>query len=129
MNEATIKRRMVKSIQEAMGYARRIEDQFGVGIMDTILIPVGLPVFFAEVKIIRGPTFGPTPRQFEELRRVKFAATPNDHAIPIMIGWRDNTYYFHPPAENIDPRDCFSVTTTEMSFNDQLCQYWYSTRK
>src|SRR4249920_1004887 len=114
---------MIKSIKEAGGYARRIEDQYAVGMVDTILIPRGLPAFLAEVKVVKGPTFGPTPRQFEELCRIGKAADDNGHVIPIMIGYREGVYYFHEPASTIHCQDCFSITTSDWTFDAQLVQY------
>ena len=128
-NEADVKRKMVQSMKDHRGYGRRIEDQYGVGIFDLILIPYSLPVFMAEVKIIKGAAFGPTPRQEEELRRIKEVGSYNGHVIPVMIGYRDGVYYFHAPQDVIYPNDCFSVTTSDMSFHDQLVQYYHSRRK
>ena len=126
--ESTIKREMITAMKENGGYGRRIEDQYGVGIYDTILIPFGLPVFMAEVKIVRGATFGPTERQLIELVRVKEAANSGGHVIPIVIGWKDGVYYFSKPMSIIHPRDCFSVTTGPMNFHNQLVQYYHSRR-
>ena len=128
MTESAIKRKMIASIKEAGGYARRIEDQYAVGMVDTILIPRGLPVFMAEVKKIHGSAFGPTPRQLEELRRIKEADYGMGHVIPIMIGHKDDTYYFHAPANVIKCSDCFSVTTSKWAFVAQLVQYYHSGR-
>lgn len=125
-SEADIKRAMIKSIKELGGYARRIEDQYAVGILDTLLIPVGLPVFLAEVKRIKGESFGPTPRQKIEMDRVIAAANKRGHVIPILIGWKDGVYYFHKPADVVKCCDCFSVTTSDMPFHQQLVQYYYS---
>lgn len=125
-SESEVKRRMITSMKESGGYGRRIEDQYAVGVFDTILIPRGLPVFMAEVKIIRGTSFGPTERQLIELNRVKEAAADSGHVIPIMIGYKEGVHYFHEPAELIHTQDCFSVTTSDKSFNDQLRQYYFS---
>jgi hypothetical protein len=119
---------MVKSVKEAGGYARRIEDQFGVGVFDLILIPFGLPVFMTEVKMIRGPTFGPTLRQYVELERVRYVGHPSGHVMPLLIGYKNGTYYFSKLREAIKPEDCFSVTTSDMSFHDQLVQFYNSVR-
>jgi len=127
--ESDIKRKMVRSMREANGYARRIEDQYGVGIMDMILIPVGLPAYFAEVKVIRSTTFGPTLRQHVELERIREVGHSSGHVVPLMIGWRNDVYYFHPPQLVIRPEECFSVTTSTISFHDQLVQYHHSRRK
>ncbi len=125
MNEADVKRKIVKSVQKHGGYARRFEDQFAVGILDTILIPRGLPVFMAEVKMIRGSTFSPTPRQYVELIRVKNAAYNGGHVIPVMIGYKDGNYYFHELEEVIHQSNCFSITTTQVEFHDQLVKYYH----
>ena len=129
MNEADVKRIMAKSMKEHGGYARRIEDQYAVGVMDMILIPLDLPVFMAEVKIVRGQTFGPTARQLLELERIRTVAFKAGHVIPVMIGFKDATYYFHEPKQIIDCRECFSVTSLQMNFHDQLVQYYHSRRK
>lgn len=129
VNEADVKRAIVKSMVQSGGYGRRVEDQYGVGIFDLILIPHGLPVFMAEVKMIRGTIFSPTPRQHVELGRIQRVASDKGHVIPLMIGWRNKTFYFSPPKNIIRYDECFSVTTSEMSFHDQLVQYYHSTRK
>jgi len=70
MDESDFKTRIAAKLRKEGGYGRRIEDKFGVGIYDLILIPAGGPVFFTEAKIIRSPSWGATPRQAEELRRI-----------------------------------------------------------
>jgi hypothetical protein len=127
-NEATVKRDIVADMKENGGYARRIEDQFGVGIYDLILIPRGLPVFMAEVKVIRGDSFGPTERQRIELLRIQEVAHHKGHVIPLMIGWKEGVYYFSEPKTSIKRTDCFSVTTGSMKFYDQLVQFYHSRR-
>lgn len=128
MNEATVKRHMAKSITENGGYARRFEDQFAVGVFDMILIPKGLPIFFSEVKVIRANFFGPTPRQYIELLRISEVAANGGHVIPVVIGWKDGIYYFHPPQIKIDREDCFH-TTDGKSFHDQLVRYYKSIKE
>lgn len=128
MLEADVKRRIVKDMQMGKGYARRIEDQYAVGTYDMILIPFGLPVFMAEVKIIRDNVFGPTPRQQVELARITGVAADAGHVIPVMIGYKEGTYYFHKPVVKVHREDCFSVTTTDIPFHKQLVLYYYSLR-
>lgn len=126
-SESDVKREMVDAIKKYGGYARRIEDQYAVGVFDILLIPVGMPCFMAEVKVIRGQSFGPTDRQWIELDRVKKADNGAGHSISIMIGWKEGVYYFHPPAKSIDCRDCFSITDgTARDFNQQLKQFYYA---
>lgn len=128
-SESSVKRMMIQSMKENGGYGRRIEDSYGVGIFDTILIPKELPVFLAEVKIIRGNSFGPTERQLVELSRIDKVSGMTGHVIPVMIGWKEGTFYFHSPAEIIKCSDCFSVTTSDMEFCNQLVQYYHSIRR
>ena len=128
MNESELKTKMVKNVKDNGGYGRRIEDQFAVGILDTLLVPRGLPVFMAEVKIIRGVSFGPTPRQYIEMMRVVEAAYKGGHVIPVLIGWKNDTFYFHEPIQTVKATDCFSITTTNVNFHDQLVKYYYYRR-
>lgn len=124
-SESDIKRSIVKDMQAHGGYARRIEDQFAVGTYDMILIPYDLPVFMAEVKKIKNNSFEPTERQFVELVRVANVGAINRHVIPVVIGWDSGNYYFHKPAHNIRKQDCFSVTTSNLPFYNQLEKYYY----
>jgi len=124
--EAEIKRRIVRDMHASGHYARRIEDQFAVGTFDMILIPLAMPVFMAEIKMIREHIFGPTPRQQIELARIHDAAGNAGHVIPVMIGWKDGVYYFHRPVARIHRTDCFSVTTSDIPFHKQLIQYYFS---
>ena len=126
--EADIKRSIVKSMHEGGGYARRIEDQFAVGMCDMLLIPKGLPVFAAEIKRVRDNVFGPTPRQLIELHRIRDVADRGGHIIPVMIGWHEGVYYFHSPKVKINRAECFSITTSDIPFYKQLTQYYYSIR-
>jgi hypothetical protein len=120
---------MIQSMKDNGGYGRRIEDQYAVGVFDTLLIPKGMPVFTAEVKIVRGDTFGPTERQYIELMRVRDAAANSGHVIPLMIGFREGVFFFHKPQHTIKTHDCFSVTTSDMSFYHQLVQFYLSQRE
>ena len=131
MNESDVKRNMVKNVKASGGYARRIEDQYAVGMVDMVIIPRGLPVFMAEVKIVRDGVFGPTPRQFVELMGIHQAAEEGGHVIPVMIGYKVETevFYFHKPQVVIACADSFSVTTGDMGFYDQLIQYYHSRRR
>jgi hypothetical protein len=68
--EAYYKGEIVKAIQAAGGYARRIEDQFAVGIPDLLLkLPV-TEMTLAEVKRFNGNFFALSPRQYVEGQRI-----------------------------------------------------------
>lgn len=125
-SESKYKTEMVKSVQRFGGYARRIEDQYAVGTLDCMFVLPRCPVLFAEVKKVKDNVFGPTPRQFVEMERVAASQTgPITHAIPILIGVKDNLYYFHEIAEKVHVRDCFSVTSFDMEFADQLNLFYH----
>jgi len=126
MNEADVKRKIIRSMKENGGYGRRLEDQFAVGLYDLLLIPKGLPVFTAEVKVFKDNLFGPTPRQLVELMDVRDVAANAGHVIPLMIGYKNGVFYFHKAAASIHYKNCFSVTTSEMNFHDQLVQYYHA---
>ena len=128
MNESTVKTAIVASIRASGGYARRIEDRHAVGILDTILVPKGYPVFFAEVKMIKGLTFRPTDRQYIEMRRIN-EVSGGIHMFAILIGYKDGVYYFHEATNHAEVSDCFSVTTSEMDFPRQLIQFYHSRLK
>jgi hypothetical protein len=128
MRESEVKTGMVMSIKKEGGYARRLEDRYGLGIPDCIFVPKSCPVmFFAEVKIVSGFKFGPTPRQYVELTRINEAKNPS--VFGIMIGWKNKVIYFHETARMIELRDCFSVTSTNMPFSQQLTQFYFARLK
>lgn len=125
VKEGELKTKMVKNVRSYGGYARRFEDRYAVGLPDTIFIPISIPVIFAEVKIVDGFKFAPSARQYVELERIN---EHNPRAYGILIGWKD-AYYFSENKSHTDIRDCFSVTTRNMSFHDQLVQFYYGRLK
>lgn len=123
MSESTEKTKMVKLIKARGGYGRRVEDQYAVGTLDTIFIPIGGPTFFAEVKLVKHQSFGPTERQWVEMGRIDACAAP--FCFPIMIGVKGGFYYFHEFGPKvIQLNQCFSVTTSDMHFHDQLVAFY-----
>ena len=102
MNESGVKSAIVKAIRDEGGYARRIEDQFSVGMPDLVLIPNRCPVVWAEVKLVSGRTFHPTQRQLIELHRLY----RSPYSIPIMIGWKAGTHYISPPKITARLEEC-----------------------
>lgn len=102
ISEADVKRGIVKAFKDRGHYARRIEDSFSVGFPDLVLIPKNYPVFFTEVKLIRGNKFGPTPRQYVEMSRLAISK----YAVPTLLGWKDGVHYLTLHCEQADWRDC-----------------------
>lgn len=120
MLESNVKRKIVKEVKAAGGYARRLEDRFAVGLPDMMIIFPGSPVFFAEVKIIEGRIFRPSPRQLIELQRIGISYSTE----PIVIGYADGTYYFSEPKETIYGSDCIYTMPGE-TFSQTL-KRWYN---
>lgn len=88
--ESQLKTQLVKQCRERGWYARRIEDQYAVGVLDVIIVPTGYPTLFVEGKVTDGLKFAPTDRQFIEGRRVIEA---HGLAVPILVGWRQEVMY------------------------------------
>jgi len=89
--ESDLKTKLVKQCKDLGWYARRIEDQFAVGTLDTIIVPSGNnPVLFVEGKVTDGLKFGPTERQYIEGERIRDA---NGYAKPVLVGWRSTVMY------------------------------------
>lgn len=103
ISEATVKVAIVNAIRKEGGYARRIEDKFTVGMPDLVLIPLGCPVVWVEVKLTKGNQFAPSPRQFIEL--VKLDRPP--HSMSLVMAWKESRLYVSIPKETVYLEDCF----------------------
>ena len=88
--ESTLKTELVKQCKAMGWYARRIEDGYGVGILDIIIVPTGFPTLFVEGKVTDGLKFAPSERQYVEGLRVIEA---HGIAVPILVGWRNQIMY------------------------------------
>lgn len=119
-NEADVKRAVVKEFKSRGHYARRIEDAYSVGFPDLILIPKGYPVFFTEAKIIRGSSFGPSPRQFIEMGRMAISK----HSVPTLLGWEDGVHYLHYYAQKVQIVSCVQQHQGE-SLPDFFKRYYH----
>lgn len=107
LSEADYKRKLVADINRLPneeGRARRLEDRYGVGVLDLIIKLPGVPTFWAEGKVIKHNAFGPTTIQFEEGQRWLAAGMR-----VILIGWHHGAIYLSPWKEEADRRDCFGA--------------------
>jgi hypothetical protein len=98
--ESTFKTWLAGRLRDEGAYARRLEDQYAVGIPDMLIILPGGPVIFAEVKLIkRGKAWGPSIRQKIELDRISSMKA----AISIMIAYDpvNNDIHLDRVAENL----------------------------
>jgi hypothetical protein len=114
MSESFVKRNIVKTVRAEGGYARRIEDQFSVGMPDLVLIPLGCPVIWAEVKLVPGNTFGPTPRQLIELTKLHHPP----YSLSIMIGSKNGVLYLSRPQAKIKLEGC--IVQQQESISDLI---------
>lgn len=89
-HETELKTELVRQCRKLGWYARRIEDQYAVGILDIIIVPPNHFTLFVEAKITDGLKFAPTPRQYVEgLEIIKASGC----AFPVIIGWRQEIMY------------------------------------
>lgn len=119
--ESEYKKDMVREVRAEGGYGRRIEDQYAVGILDTVLKLPDLPVIFAEVKRFTNNIFKPRPRQHVEMIDINAAG-----GVSVLIGVRVGTkrpYYFHRETEVAHVDNCVVQQDGE-SFCDAL-RRWY----
>ena len=72
--ESDYKLRLVRQVCVLPGgHARRIEDRYSVGVLDLWFAIPGIPQFWAEGKLVEHQSFGPTPRQYLEGRKLEAA--------------------------------------------------------
>ena len=109
MQESEFKEKLVREIRHEGGYARRIEDQFSVGMPDMVVIPKGCPVIWMEAKIVAGQILKPRPRQLIELTRLYRPP----HSITALIGWKAGYAYLAPPEDNVPLKACMKQQLNE----------------
>lgn len=100
--ESKFKTQFVSKLKKLGHYGRRIEDKFGVGFPDMVLIVKGYPVFMCEAKLIKNNGFGPTERQWVELDRMSITS----HCVPCIMGFDWAEIYLHPYARHVKISDC-----------------------
>ena len=105
LSESDYKRKLVAEINHLPGArARRIEDRYATGILDLTIALPGIPMFWAEGKVIKANMFSPTPIQFEEGQKWLEAGVR-----VILIGWHDGAIYLSRWAKEADRRECFGA--------------------
>lgn len=117
--ESAYKVKMVKAIKDAGGYARRIEDQYGVGILDMILCLPTTGMICAEAKRFKGNFFKPSPRQYVEMERIN-----NGGGLSLLIGIKEGVHYLHHSTMTAFVDNCVVQQNGE-SFPDLLMR-WYN---
>lgn len=124
--ESKVKTDIVAQVKKAGGYARRIEDQFAVGILDTLIVLNGpdYPVFLAEVKILKNNIFGPSDRQYVEMLHVIRAQ--NGAAVAVLVGYDvpTKTFYITFPVKMVDIRDKSDKVKVGTNFIDTLKEFY-----
>lgn len=81
------------------GYARRLEDQYTVGMPDMIVALRNYPVVMLEAKILRGNSFGPSPRQWVEMKRMMTSGCV--HIFPMCMAFSNEGYHFATILEEV----------------------------
>ena len=105
-SESDLKTELIKSCRKAGAYARRIEDQYAVGILDMVIVFPGEPVVFAEGKIMRTGFIRPTERQF--LEGDKIQKLQNSNVLAVLIGWREQRMYVGGWGEQLSMSQCLA---------------------
>ena len=105
LSEADYKRRLVAEINQIPGArARRIEDRYATGILDMIIALPGVPMFWAEGKVIKHNLFAPTPIQFQEgMRWIEAGINV------VLIGWHHGMIHISPWKATADRRECLGA--------------------
>ena len=102
MNEADLKRTIVRTLLLEGGWGRRIEDKFAIGTLDMLLM-TPRNVIYAEAKLLKGiVTLPASVAQREAIRR--FNAVHNHYAKALVIGYRDKHIGFGLPGERWDAK-------------------------
>lgn len=74
-------------VRNSGGFARRLEDQYGVGVPDMLVVPRGGPVFLIEAKLMRSAKWGATERQGIELKRFQDAVSRSGAGYACELGF------------------------------------------
>ena len=100
MNEADLKRDLVRQLLKEGGYARRLEDKYAVGTLDLLLM-TPLHVIYAEVKMLKG--IYALPARVAQRREIeRFNDVNNLVAVALVIGYREGFLGFGLPGQGYD---------------------------
>jgi hypothetical protein len=100
VQEADLKRELVRTLLKEGGYGRRLEDKFAVGTLDLLLLTERYTIY-AEAKILRDiVTLPATVTQRAEIER--FNKVGNPRARALVIGYRDGLLGFGLPGTRWD---------------------------
>lgn len=105
LSEADYKHRLVAEINRLPeARAQRIEDKYAPGVLDMVIALPGIPMFWAEGKVVKANMFSPTPAQFVFGNRWLAAGVR-----VVLIGWHHGAIYLSPWKQEADRRDCFGT--------------------
>lgn len=126
-SESQFKSEFIKAIKAQGGWGRRVEDQYGVGVLDMIIVIPGLPVYFAEGKVVTGKFMEPSPRQAIEMERINAAS--HGVAESVLIGFSPDRVSFSPLTE----RAYLDAPTTFHCLREvperQMLEFYYQWRQ
>lgn len=102
-----VKKVRLETAQIPGWYARRIEDQYAVGIPDMLFgIPSGQAILIEAKRVLTGTAFAPTARQWIELQRWRDPGNTIHNRFSFMMAFKDRTVYIGDAAEKMDIRNC-----------------------
>lgn len=100
MSESEWKTKLAADMRKNGHYARRIEDQYGVGFPDMVTKLSGYAPSFIEVKMVRYNFYDPTPRQFIDLLSLNLP--PLSYGIVLGIDERGGLmFHFSEPKKRV----------------------------
>jgi len=105
----------VGALKQRGHYARRIEDQFAVGVLDIITVfKIDEKIWFIEAKIINGNYFGMTERQYVEAQRL--TKTANTGVATCLVGYKEaeKKWYVSAPSTKVHVDDCLQQGDGEL---------------
>jgi hypothetical protein len=99
VNEAAVKREIVRVLIKEGAFARRLEDRYAIGTLDMILTTHRYMIY-AEAKTIHGLKLMATIAQEAQIE--KFNAVGNPYAKAIVVGYKDGQLGFGLPGDRWD---------------------------
>jgi hypothetical protein len=100
MNEADVKREIVRILLREGCFARRIEDKYAIGTLDMLII-TPMHTIYAEAKHMRTTaTMVASTAQADQIHRFNRVGNPSAYAL--MIGYKDKQLGFSLPGQRWD---------------------------
>jgi hypothetical protein len=122
--ESNYKTEFVRRAREHGAYARRIEDQFAVGMLDMLVVIPELPVFLIEATVVKASFVEPSPRQGVEIARINALRAKGGGAVAVLLGFGDERYYVAARNTRIPLSSMRDYRYEEFNPVTMLTQFW-----